>query len=78
MSSLSVGLASNANMAVDSKYGEGSSRKAVNSALSASTGQDLPWVEKYRPKRLEDITGNSETIERLKVIVSRHASAQES
>ncbi|KAM9924877.1 hypothetical protein OXX59_004233 [Metschnikowia pulcherrima] len=30
---------------------------------------DLPWVEKYRPHKLDDIVGNEETIERLKLIV---------
>lgn len=30
---------------------------------------DLPWVEKYRPKKLNEIVGNKETIERLKIIV---------
>ncbi|KAI8990563.1 P-loop containing nucleoside triphosphate hydrolase protein [Trametes punicea] len=29
---------------------------------------ELPWVEKYRPHTLDDIVGNTETIERLKVI----------
>ncbi|KAG7663854.1 RFC4 [[Candida] subhashii] len=29
---------------------------------------ELPWVEKYRPHILDDIVGNSETIERLKII----------
>ncbi|KAI0034164.1 P-loop containing nucleoside triphosphate hydrolase protein [Vararia minispora EC-137] len=29
---------------------------------------ELPWVEKYRPKLLDDIVGNSDTIDRLKVI----------
>ncbi|KAJ3998582.1 P-loop containing nucleoside triphosphate hydrolase protein [Lentinula boryana] len=29
---------------------------------------ELPWVEKYRPKVLDDVVGNTETIERLKVI----------
>lgn len=28
----------------------------------------LPWVEKYRPIYLDDVVGNEETIERLKVI----------
>lgn len=29
---------------------------------------ELPWVEKYRPSMLDDIVGNTETIERLKII----------
>ncbi|KAJ3728112.1 P-loop containing nucleoside triphosphate hydrolase protein [Lentinula guzmanii] len=29
---------------------------------------ELPWVEKYRPQVLDDVVGNTETIERLKVI----------
>ncbi|EEH16862.2 hypothetical protein PABG_06949 [Paracoccidioides brasiliensis Pb03] len=29
---------------------------------------ELPWVEKYRPVYLDDIVGNTETIERLKII----------
>ncbi|KAJ9056190.1 replication factor C subunit 4 [Entomophthora muscae] len=29
---------------------------------------ELPWVEKYRPKILSDVVGNTETVERLKVI----------
>ncbi|CCK72442.1 replication factor C subunit 4 KNAG_0K00740 [Huiozyma naganishii CBS 8797] len=30
---------------------------------------ELPWVEKYRPHKLDDIVGNEDTIERLKEIV---------
>ncbi|KAF9268976.1 P-loop containing nucleoside triphosphate hydrolase protein [Marasmius fiardii PR-910] len=32
------------------------------------TPYELPWVEKYRPHLLESVVGNSETIDRLKVI----------
>ncbi|KAH7320398.1 P-loop containing nucleoside triphosphate hydrolase protein [Rhizoctonia solani] len=35
---------------------------------AADIGYELPWVEKYRPQRLDDIVGNAETIDRLKVI----------
>ncbi|KAK4190683.1 P-loop containing nucleoside triphosphate hydrolase protein [Podospora australis] len=44
-----------------------------STALSKSVGKgdatyELPWVEKYRPKFLDDVVGNTETIERLKII----------
>lgn len=50
-----------------------SSSAAARQALKASTtnapaGYELPWVEKYRPIFLDDIVGNTETIERLKII----------
>ncbi|KAL7004773.1 replication factor C subunit 4 [Cystobasidiomycetes sp. EMM_F5] len=31
-------------------------------------GYQQPWVEKYRPLLLDDIVGNSETVDRLKII----------
>ncbi|KAI9854548.1 MAG: replication factor C subunit 4 [Trichoglossum hirsutum] len=34
----------------------------------AGQNYELPWVEKYRPVCLDDIVGNTETIERLKII----------
>ncbi|KAJ1980280.1 replication factor C subunit 4 [Dimargaris cristalligena] len=38
------------------------------STTGSSDSDNLPWVEKYRPIRLNDIVGNEETVERLKVI----------
>ncbi|KZV94148.1 P-loop containing nucleoside triphosphate hydrolase protein [Exidia glandulosa HHB12029] len=35
---------------------------------AAEASYDLPWVEKYRPLKLDDVVGNIDTIERLKVI----------
>lgn len=48
-----------------------SSISATNKALTAGrsdSGHDLPWVEKYRPVFLDDVVGNTETVERLKII----------
>ncbi|KAF1944920.1 P-loop containing nucleoside triphosphate hydrolase protein [Clathrospora elynae] len=54
--------------------------KAQSSKAAASNGirpnpnaaggvnYELPWVEKYRPVYLDDVVGNTETIERLKII----------
>ncbi|WWC90616.1 uncharacterized protein L201_005552 [Kwoniella dendrophila CBS 6074] len=45
--------------------------KETVSAIAKHTdaeGYEMPWVEKYRPVLLDDIVGNSETVERLKVI----------
>ncbi|KAG8957282.1 replication factor C subunit 4 [Tulasnella sp. 408] len=46
----------------------GSASKGKEPATSAADAYELPWVEKYRPKVLDDIVGNQDTIERLKVI----------
>ncbi|KIP10111.1 hypothetical protein PHLGIDRAFT_125772 [Phlebiopsis gigantea 11061_1 CR5-6] len=42
--------------------------KAPANSSTTALPYELPWVEKYRPKILDDIVGNGETIERLKVI----------
>lgn len=36
--------------------------------MSKELTLELPWVEKYRPQRLNDIVGNETTVERLKLI----------
>ncbi|WFD33964.1 replication factor C subunit 4 [Malassezia cuniculi] len=35
---------------------------------TGSQGNQLPWVEKYRPKTLADVVGNAATVDRLRVI----------
>lgn len=49
-----------------------SSKDAENGIKAHTNGApkdyELPWVEKYRPTFLDDIVGNNETIERLKII----------
>ncbi|GKZ27948.1 replication factor C subunit 4 [Aspergillus brasiliensis] len=50
-----------------------SSASASRNGLKAHTAgappdYELPWVEKYRPVFLDDVVGNTETVERLKII----------
>ncbi|KAH8099292.1 P-loop containing nucleoside triphosphate hydrolase protein [Cristinia sonorae] len=42
--------------------------KEPASGSAAALPYELPWVEKYRPQILDDVVGNTDTIERLKVI----------
>ena len=42
--------------------------KALATTNAANGTYELPWVEKYRPDVLDDVVGNVETVERLKVI----------
>ncbi|KDN36284.1 P-loop containing nucleoside triphosphate hydrolase protein [Tilletiaria anomala UBC 951] len=41
---------------------------AAGSSQDGTPAYELPWVEKYRPLKLDDVVGNKPTIERLKVI----------
>lgn len=41
---------------------------AAASSSSSAPVYELPWVEKYRPLKLDDVVGNKATIDRLKVI----------
>lgn len=40
-------------------------------SASASSQNFLPWVEKYRPRKLDDVVGNTEAVARLRAI-ARH------
>ncbi|KAM0789014.1 replication factor C subunit 4 [Microbotryomycetes sp. NB124-2] len=42
--------------------------KQADTSMEDVPAYELPWVEKHRPRVLDDIVGNVETIERLKVI----------
>ncbi|KAF1363867.1 replication factor C subunit 4 [Lizonia empirigonia] len=53
--------------------GESSKAAATNGVranpnAAGGANYELPWVEKYRPVYLDDVVGNTETIERLKII----------
>ncbi|TQN74672.1 Replication factor C subunit 4, partial [Colletotrichum shisoi] len=43
-------------------------KKALTAASNGVPNYELPWVEKYRPVFLDDVVGNTETIDRLKII----------
>ena len=41
-----------------------------STTTSTSLDQTLPWVEKYRPKTLDEVVGNTETLIRLQAVAS--------
>ncbi len=45
----------------------GTKRKATTGKGSKG-GYDVPWVEKYRPRILDDVVGNEDTLVRLRAI----------
>uniref|UniRef100_W5KFB3 Replication factor C subunit 2 n=1 Tax=Astyanax mexicanus TaxID=7994 RepID=W5KFB3_ASTMX len=42
-------------------------RKEDSASKPAASSYELPWVEKYRPMKLNEIVGNEETVSRLEV-----------
>jgi replication factor C subunit 2/4 len=38
----------------------------------STVNSDLPWIEKYRPSKLDDIVGNVEAINKLKVLLENN------
>jgi hypothetical protein len=70
-------------MLTDEATTSGSKRKATTTTISTATskggggttggkggtgGYDMPWVEKYRPRTLDDVVGNDDTLVRLRAI----------
>ncbi|CAG7930740.1 unnamed protein product [Penicillium olsonii] len=54
---------------VEAESSTSASRNAAKASMAgAPANYELPWVEKYRPIFLDDIVGNTETVERLKII----------
>jgi replication factor C subunit 2/4 len=41
---------------------------ATATSSSSTLSSNIPWIEKYRPRILDDVIGNEETIARLNVI----------
>jgi hypothetical protein len=41
------------------------------STSTSSVQEDLPWVEKHRPRVLSDVVGNAEAVERLSIIAKQ-------
>ncbi len=53
----------------------GTKRKEPSSTMTTTTtkkttkgGYEVPWVEKYRPRNLDDVVGNEDTLVRLRAI----------
>lgn len=52
----------------DGKDKTGLGNNNNNSVPPSTSSYELPWVEKYRPMTLDDVVGNSEVIDRLRVV----------
>jgi replication factor C subunit 2/4 len=44
------------------------SSSSSSTTTTAAPREHLPWIEKYRPVVVDDIVGNAEAVDRLRVI----------
>jgi hypothetical protein len=43
-------------------------RTSSSSVKATTSGYQMPWIERYRPRTLDDVVGNEETVSRLRAI----------
>lgn len=55
-------------LAIDDGGTKNDNGEKSNTTKSKRIEMDIPWLEKYRPRILDDVVGNEETISRLRVI----------
>jgi replication factor C subunit 2/4 len=55
-------------MDVDAAGPSTTAAPAPTATAKTTASYDLPWVEKYRPKNIDDVVGNAEAVSRLQVI----------
>lgn len=50
------------------KEAAAASSSTMTTTKKTKGGYDVPWVEKYRPRNLDDVVGNEDTLVRLRAI----------